>query len=559
MRLVDTHAHLTMLSSPPRAVLERARDVGVSDIVCVGDSTESSAAAIDLAELHDGSDGLPAVWATVGVHPHHASRYDGQADRRIREMAAHPRVVAVGETGMDLHYEHSPRDEQLQAFMAQARIACDTGLPLVVHAREAEDEVHGVLAGFLTGEGGDGPRLGAAVVHCFTGDEEWARRFVEIGCHIGVGGIVTFKKADALRRAVAEVPDERLLLETDCPYLSPEPYRDRENEPSHLPLIAEALGRAEGPRDAEAARIAAITSRNARRVFGFTGPDTPLTRPSYVRDLLARHGHRLGKSLGQHLLVDRSVLSRILDAAGIRPDDVALEVGPGIGTLTRELSREATRVVAVEADRRLQPILSETLRDSRDVTLLFEDALGVDVEAFGTPEPTVLVANLPYNVAATLVLSLMDRVPSIERGTVMVQREVAERMCASPGNKAYGAYTVKLALRAKAELLFRVGAGAFFPPPRVESAVVRLTREEPRPAAPPVGLVDIVADAAFSQRRKMLRSSLAAGLGSDRSAVEKALSAAGIDPTARAENLTPGEFVRLTEECSRAALVTLRS
>lgn len=298
--------------------------------------------------------------------------------------------------------------------------------------------------------------------------------------------------------------------------------------------------------------------------LGFDGGDPfALARPSVARAILARHEHRLGRSMGQHLLIDRRVLERILDASGVGPHDVVLEVGPGIGTLTRALSARALSVVAVETDKRLRPVLAETLEGLDNVRVLFMDALKLtpgDLAPESEPAglPTRLIANLPYNVAATLVLALLDRLPTVAAGTVMVQREVGERMAAQLRTKAYGAYTVKLALRAAARPLFRVGPSAFLPRPRVESAVVGLDRVPP-PEGPSLASIDAVVDAAFGQRRKMLRSALAAGLVSEKKAVEQALLAAGIAPTGRAEDLTTSDFVRLATECDRRSLVNLRS
>lgn len=284
-----------------------------------------------------------------------------------------------------------------------------------------------------------------------------------------------------------------------------------------------------------------------------------LARPSAARDVLARHGLRLGRAFGQHLLVDPRVLARIIEAARLGPDDVVLEVGPGIGTLTRALAFQAGFLIAVEADRRLEPVLSETLADVDNVRIVWADALSLPAAGFGSPPPSKLVSNLPYNVAATLVLRLLDELGSIDDATVMVQREVGERMAAVPSTKAYGGYTVKLALRARARVAFRVPPGAFFPPPKVESVVVRLTRVAPPAGVASFAVIDAVIDAAFGQRRKMLRSALASGLGASREAVEAALETARIEPTVRAETLTSAEFVRLARACDRSGLVNLRS
>ena len=265
-----------------------------------------------------------------------------------------------------------------------------------------------------------------------------------------------------------------------------------------------------------------------------------LARRSVARDILARHEHRLGRSMGQHLLVDRGVLERILEASSVGPADVVLEVGPGIGTLTRALSARSRRVVAVETDKRLRPVLAETMEGLENVRVLFMDALKLTPEDLAPDEPSRLVANLPYNVAATLVLALLDRLPTVTGGTVMVQREVGERMAAAPGTKAYGAYTVKLALRATARPLFSVGPSVFLPPPRVESAVVGLTRVPP-PDGPSLAIITAVVDAAFGQRRKMLRSSLKTLVETP----ETILAKAGIDATLRAEDVPVAGFARL--------------
>lgn len=299
-----------------------------------------------------------------------------------------------------------------------------------------------------------------------------------------------------------------------------------------------------------------------------------LARPSVAREVLARHGHRLGKSFGQHLLVDRRVLERILAVAAVGPGDVVLEVGPGIGTLTLALASVSSRVVAVEADRRLEPVLAETLADAPRVDVVWGDALKVVPSDLGKPPPCALIANLPYNVAATLVLDLLDKLPSIESATVMVQREVGERMAAVPGTKAYGAYTVKLALRASVRVAFRIGPSSFLPPPRVDSVVVRLERRSapaglgastepvgapprthPPADVPALAVIDRVVDAAFGQRRKMLRSALAAGLSAPREGAAAALVRAGIEPSARAESLAPEEFVGLARACMEAGLL----
>ena len=267
-----------------------------------------------------------------------------------------------------------------------------------------------------------------------------------------------------------------------------------------------------------------------------------------TRAVLERHGFSLKHRLGQNFLVSDAVIGRILSLAELVPDDVVYEVGPGIGTLTTAMLPHVRTVVAVEADRSLPPVLAETCaRDGERLALVQGDALRVTPEvlvAAAGAEPTKLVSNLPYQVAATVVLGTFERMDSVQRAVVMVQAEVADRMAASPGTKAYGAYTAKLALYGKVCGRFEVGPHNFMPPPHVDSAVVRIDRE-PIPCED-VERVCAVIDAAFAQRRKTIRNSMAAR-GFDKNVLDAAFTAADIDPRARAETLAPADFVRLAD------------
>jgi 16S rRNA (adenine1518-N6/adenine1519-N6)-dimethyltransferase len=271
-----------------------------------------------------------------------------------------------------------------------------------------------------------------------------------------------------------------------------------------------------------------------------------LTQPRQVRDLLSRHGVWLAKAMGQHLLVDRDVLDRIVAAAALTPETEVLEVGPGAGVLTRELSRAAKRVVAVELDRRMVGVLRETVA-APNVDVVQADALEIEPSQLFAGAPYKLVANLPYNVATPLIRRLLhSRLESRpEEMVVMVQREVGLRLAAQPNDMSY--LTVETQVAADAEVVLHVPPAAFFPPPEVASVVVRL-----RPlAAPRVPLLPNerryfqTVEAGFKQRRKQLHNALGAlGVGTDR--IRQALSDAGIDPQRRAETLTLPEWSRLS-------------
>jgi 16S rRNA (adenine1518-N6/adenine1519-N6)-dimethyltransferase len=247
------------------------------------------------------------------------------------------------------------------------------------------------------------------------------------------------------------------------------------------------------------------------------------------------------RSLGQHFLVDENMLGVIDRLAELAPDDVALEVGPGLGVLTRYLADRVAVVHAVELDRSLEQPLRDALGDRENVRMIFGDALALDLAALD-PAPTKLVANLPYNIATPLVAESLDEIPSVRRWTVMVQREVADRFFAAPRTKAYGAVSVLIQLTTRRTGFHPVPPTVFRPRPRVDSALVAFERLD---GAPPLAGLRPVVNAAFAHRRKTLANSAAlTGLAS-RAEVEAALDEIGRPPTVRAEELAPPEFVAL--------------
>lgn len=258
-----------------------------------------------------------------------------------------------------------------------------------------------------------------------------------------------------------------------------------------------------------------------------------------IRRLLERHGRHPRKHLGQHFLADPNVVARIVALADVGPGDQVVEIGAGTGALTTALAASGATVVAYEIDEGLRPLLAEVI-DEGVVDLRFADAMDVDFESALGPGDWTMVANLPYGVGTPLVLEALRTAPRITRFVVMVQREVADRLAAEPGSKAYGFATVVAALHGSVRFGFAVGPKVFFPPPDVESAVVVIERRSPPPL---VEEALRLAAAGFGQRRKMLRRSLAGALD-DPVAV---LTAAGIDPQRRPEQLAPEEFVRIAE------------
>lgn len=258
--------------------------------------------------------------------------------------------------------------------------------------------------------------------------------------------------------------------------------------------------------------------------------------------LLQAHGLRPDTELGQHFLLDENLADLAVRQARVGPDDVVLEVGAGVGTLTVAIARAARFVHTIEIDVRLEPVLRDALTGLDNVAVHWADVLAADLEALD-PRPTRMVANLPYSIATPIVLESLWRLPEIAVWTVMVQREVADRWLAQPGASAYGAPTVLLRLATTSFFMRGVGPQAFTPRPRVDSALVGLERTGPGPTPPVRSLVH----AAFAQRRKTLVNALGAA-GADKAAVSAALAARGLTPTVRAQELAPEVFPDLARE-----------
>jgi TatD DNase family protein len=253
--LVDTHCHITdpRFDSDRDAVIERAHAAGVERLVAVGGGgpIELSEAAVELAA------GEPSMRATAGIHPHDAKTYDDAIEQRIVALAERGAIAAVGETGLDYYYEHSPRDVQKESLARQLALAERYDLPIVLHCRDAESDLRDVLASERDGQV-------RGVVHCFTGAYEDARWYVDKGLLISFTGIITFKNADALRDVARRLPLDRIMVETDSPYLAPVPHRGKRNEPAFVAHVAETLAEV---RNIDVETLAEATTGNALALF----------------------------------------------------------------------------------------------------------------------------------------------------------------------------------------------------------------------------------------------------------------------------------------------------
>ena len=275
-----------------------------------------------------------------------------------------------------------------------------------------------------------------------------------------------------------------------------------------------------------------------------------LTDLSVIRDLCARYDFSLSKGFGQNFIINPGVCPRIAEASGIGPGWGALEIGPGIGVLTKEIAKRAGKVVAIEVDKRLPPVLEETLAGFDNVKIILQDVLKADLPALMAEEfagmPVAVCANLPYYITSPIIMKLLeDRLP-VQNITVMVQKEAAERLAAQPGTRESGAVSCAVRYYAEPRVMFTVQAGSFYPAPKVTSAVVRLDiRPTPAVPVPDERAYFALVRAAFGQRRKTAANAIAAGLGLPRPQVAEALAAAGLDARVRPEQLTLADFAAL--------------
>ncbi|MDO4288672.1 MAG: 16S rRNA (adenine(1518)-N(6)/adenine(1519)-N(6))-dimethyltransferase RsmA [Eubacterium sp.] len=275
-----------------------------------------------------------------------------------------------------------------------------------------------------------------------------------------------------------------------------------------------------------------------------------LTSPKTIEAILNRYGLHFNKRFGQNFLIDDNIVNKIVEAGQVTKDDVVLEIGPGIGTMTRVLSEHAGKVYTVEIDKKLIPVLRETLADCDNVTVVEGDILKTDVAALLAKDLETaslkIVANLPYYVTTPIIMGFLESALPVERMTFLIQKEVGERLCAEPGTKAYGSLTIAAAFYAEMEISFYVPATVFMPRPRVDSIVVTLTKRD----EPPAALVDKalffkVVRAAFQSRRKTLINSMSSAMDCPKEVLLSAMAQADIDPAIRGEKLTGEDFARL--------------
>ena len=255
--LIDTHVHLDDLryDSDREAVFQRAEEAGVGAFITIGCDLSTSTSAVKLATER------PNVYATVGVHPHEVKRIEPHWYEELRQLAQQAKVVAFGEIGLDYYYDHSPRETQRQQFREQIKLAKSLNLPLVIHTREAQEDTMTILREEQAESVG-------GVFHCFSGDPWLAKEALDLGFYLSFSGIITFRNATLLRDVIRTVPDDRILIETDAPYLTPVPYRGKRNESAYVKYVAEQIAELKyADSETRLAQVSELTTNNAKRLF----------------------------------------------------------------------------------------------------------------------------------------------------------------------------------------------------------------------------------------------------------------------------------------------------
>lgn len=258
--LIDTHVHLDDFRYDPdrEVIFQRAQEAGVEKFVTIGCDLSTSHAAVQLAASR------PNVYATIGVHPHEVKRIEPNWYVEFRQLARQPKVVAFGEIGLDYHYDHSPRETQRQRFREQIELAQSLALPMVIHTREAQEDTMAIL------QEAHAEKIGG-VFHCFSEDLAFAKRALDLGFYLSFSGIITFRNASQLHEVIRTVPDDRLLIETDAPYLTPVPFRGKRNESAYVTYVAEQIAKIKyGDSEGGLARVAELTTNNACRLFNIS-------------------------------------------------------------------------------------------------------------------------------------------------------------------------------------------------------------------------------------------------------------------------------------------------
>ncbi|MBN1756579.1 ribosomal RNA small subunit methyltransferase A [bacterium] len=479
---IDSHTHLDSddYREDLPEVISKAHQNGLYAMINAGVDLPSSKRGVAISEHYLG------LWSAVGIHPHQATEWTPDNASALRVLAGHPKVVAWGEIGLDYYRNYSPPEIQKKAFIKQLETAASMNLPVIIHIRDAFSDALQILSSkkALNLRG---------VLHSFSGEFDELRWAIDNNFYIGINGAITFKNF-RMQEMIKKVPIDLLLLETDCPYLAPVPFRGKRNEPGHLLYTAQKLAEMLGIGLTE---LEKRTTANACQLFKIPMP------PSESVNLFPQ------KRLSQNFLVDQNIARKMIKL--VKPEEqVLLEIGPGKGSLTKIGQKECQKLYALELDYDLSNQLKREL--DPEVVIVNRDFLQMNLAGFAKfiGRKPVIMGNIPYNITSPIIFKLVDNYQHFQKAVLMVQQEVGQRLVAAPDSRKYGIPTILVNLFFDVEIKHYVSSRAFHPKPSVTSVIISLKPlQKPRYPVDNIGLLKELVKGAFNQRRKMLYNALA--------------------------------------------------
>ena len=450
--IIDTHAHIDVADydEDREAVIQRARESGVQYMVNIGCDVESSYRSMELSEQYD------FIYATAGVHPHDVKSIDADTYTHLRQLLLHPKVIALGEIGLDYFKNYSPQDEQRTHFRKQIQLAREMNKPIVIHSRDANEDIIAILSEFYPKD----PTAHSGIFHCFSGDQELADKALEMGFYISFSGSVTFKKSDGLRDVAKTIPADRLFAETDCPYLTPAPHRGKRNEPAYVNFTAERLAEIRGLKIEDVERTMAL---NFFELFGIggnakTGTVSYKIRNSLYLNLTQRctadcsFCTRLTRPVvqGYNLKLDREPTAKEVweSIDNVKSYDEIVFCGFGEPTLRLDVVKEVAQKIKDAGGRvRLNTNGHGNVINKRNILpelsgLIDEISVSLNTDTSEAYDeicrPLPMFRNGIYNKVKEFITEAKKYIPEVQATIVTHQKDVDENQCEDIVNKEFG-------------------------------------------------------------------------------------------------------------------------
>lgn len=535
---IDTHCHLD--EEYYEDIKQVIENIGDNIVIVSGVSDETNRHVVELCNTYDN------VYGTIGIHPEEILNVSDDSLKFIADNINNPKIVGIGEIGLDYHYSRENIDIQKKFFIDQIKIANDNNIPIVVHSRDAIKDTYDILKCHLKT---------SAVIHCYSGSVEMAKEFIKLGMRLGIGGVLTFKNSKEIKEVVEQIDLKYILLETDSPFLTPEPYRGSRNEPKNVVYVAKKIA---DIKKISLDDVLTNTTRNAIEQFDlpiqiwyiFIDGDWMKYSNVKIIETLKNNNFLFKKKFGQNFIIDSNIIENIVKKSLIDNKTLVIEIGPGAGALTSELLKKAKQVICYEIDTTLKPVLDELENNFNNVDIIYADFLKCDVlndlKKYSY-ERLYVVANLPYYITTPIIEKIIeDRIP-VDKIVVMVQKEVANRFMAKSNTKEYGSLTLYLNYFFSIKKIMNVSRNVFFPRPNVDSVVVELSKKNNLLYVSNKEIFFQLLRDSFRQKRKNLKNNLKLY---DLKKIEYILKKYNFDLNVRAEQLSLEQFVEIANYLS---------